>query len=288
MLPSAVDLTYFIEVATTENLSRAAERLGISQPSLSLAIQRLEENLGVAILIRSKRGVTLTQAGKQLLSQSRHLLQQWETLKAKAVHSHDSVSGNFILGCHSSVALFSLPEVLPKLVRDYPDLELKIVHDLSRRITEGIVSMQIDMGIVVNPVHHPDLVLKKLCDDEVTLWHAGHVKASTLLKNPVVLICDPELMQSREIMRRIRRHDIKIERTIVSSSLEVIAALISTGLGVGILPRRVVGQQKHLALSRLREVPTVHDEIFFCYRVENKGLRAIQKVGDYLVNGPFG
>ncbi len=64
MIPSPTDLKYFMEVAQTQNVSRAAERLGISQPSLSLAIRRMEQSVGAPLLIRSKRGVTMTQAGK--------------------------------------------------------------------------------------------------------------------------------------------------------------------------------------------------------------------------------
>ena len=62
MVPSAAELEYFLEVSSTLNLSRASERLGISQPSLSLAIKRLEQSVGTELFIRHKHGVTLTQA----------------------------------------------------------------------------------------------------------------------------------------------------------------------------------------------------------------------------------
>ena len=74
MTISPSDLTYFIEVAHTKNLSRAAERLGITQPSLTLAIQRIEHSLGTDVLIRSKKGVVLTKAGRSLLIHSKTLM----------------------------------------------------------------------------------------------------------------------------------------------------------------------------------------------------------------------
>ena len=75
---SQAELKYFLEVANTKNLSRASERLGISQPTLSVAIKRLENSIGTELLIRQKRGVALTQAGKQLLIHAKQLLQYWE------------------------------------------------------------------------------------------------------------------------------------------------------------------------------------------------------------------
>src|SRR5690348_17265513 len=101
MLPSAAELEYFLEVSHSLNLSRASERLGISQPSLSLAIKRLEQTIGTALLIRHKHGVSLTRAGKQLLLHARQLLQYWESTKAKALASQEEIQGHFILGCNS-------------------------------------------------------------------------------------------------------------------------------------------------------------------------------------------
>src|SRR5690349_7643935 len=109
MLPSPSELQYFIEVSNTLNVSRAAERLGISQPTLSLAIQRLEHGFGAPLLLRSKSGVTLTNAGRKLVAQARHLLDEWEKIRQDALKDESEIRGRYTLGCHASVALYSLP-----------------------------------------------------------------------------------------------------------------------------------------------------------------------------------
>ena len=109
-LPSAHDLHYFIEVAETENLSRAAEKLGVRQPTLSLAMRRLEDAAGVALLVRGKTGVQLTHAGRRFLSKSRLLLEQWNEVRTSAQREETEVSGRYSLGVHPSVALSTLPE----------------------------------------------------------------------------------------------------------------------------------------------------------------------------------
>jgi len=279
MIPSPADLNYFIEVALTENLSRAAERIGISQPSLTLAIQRLEQSVGALLLNRSKRGVSLTPAGRQLLSQARDLIDRWEQVRARTLSSELEIQGHFSLGCHPSVGLYSLPLFMPKLLEENPNLEIRLVHDISRRILEQVIQMKVDIGIVVNPSKHPDLVIKKLCSDQVTLWKC---KGSSPLQNPqsdeAILICDPELLQTQHVIKLMKKKGLRFNRMISSSSLEVIAQLTASGLGVGLLPGRVAELARGSQLQRVKMAPAFEDEICLVYRMENKGVRALQEI----------
>src|SRR4051812_6637955 len=123
MLASPTDLTYFLEVAHAGSLSHAAQRLGITQPTLSQSIKRLEDALSVQIFNRHKAGVTLTPAGRHLQNHARILLEQWHQLKQQLNASHQDMVGSFTIGAHTEVALYSLPQTLPKLLRDYPGIE---------------------------------------------------------------------------------------------------------------------------------------------------------------------
>src|ERR1700744_1175921 len=104
MIPSPSELHYFIEVTNTLNVSRAAERLGISQPTLSLAIQRLEGSFGAPLLIRTKSGVRLTHAGQKLVAQARALLHEWDKIRDEARRDESEIRGRYVIGCHVSVA----------------------------------------------------------------------------------------------------------------------------------------------------------------------------------------
>lgn len=275
MLPSASDLTYFVEVAQTLNLSRASERLGISQPSLTLAMQRLDTSVGTPLLTRNKRGVALTQAGKQLLSHSQLLLQSWHNVKSQALASVHEVQGSYTIGCHPSVALFSLPHVLPSLLKKNQNINIRLIHDLSRRIAEGVISGSIDVGIVVNPVRHPDLVLHKLCDDEVTLWQGESYQFD---RTSYVLLCDIELMQSQALLKQLKDYNLYPSRVVHSNNLEVIANLTEHGCGVGILPSKVAHASAHRRLKKIQPAPIFSDEIYLLYRLENRLVRAIQTI----------
>lgn len=270
MIPSPNDLLYFLEVARVENMSRAAETLGISQPSLTMAMRRLEEAVGTPVLLRHQRGVTLTRAGTQLLSHTRRLLTYWETVKSETLASKDAIQGTFILGCHTSLARYALPHFLPELLTQHPDLEIKLQHERSRKITEQIISHHIDLGIVVNPVRHPDLVITSLATDNVTLW-----QSIATVTNATVLLCDPDLTQTKILLRTMRKRGTHYTRLIPSNNLEVIADLVERGAGIGILPANVARLRK---LTQIVNAPQHHDELCLVYRGENRDVKSIQVI----------
>ena len=282
MFPSLSELQNFTEVAVTLNISRAAERLGISQPSLTLSIQRLEASIGTKLFIRSKRGVTLTQGGKQLFLSARDLLQRWEAVRAQAIASTVEIQGHYTLGCHVSVALYTFPGFMATILETYPRLEIKLVHELSRKIFEQIIQMEVDLGIVVNPICHPDVIIKKLCQDEVTFWRGkGNRKIQNSSSNEAVLILDPELLQTQELLKKLQHTDIKYGRILTSSSLEVITKLTESGAGIGILPSRVA---QSAGLIRVADAPSFIDNICLLYRVENRNVKSLQIITSHIVD----
>lgn len=276
MTPSPTDLTYFVEVAAQQNLSRAAETLGISQPSLTLAMRRLEASVGTAILTRHQHGVSLTRAGKQLLAHTRQLLQQWETIKSKTLASIHDAQGCITIGCHPSVALYSLPRFLAKLIQEHPKLDIKLQHDLSRKVTEQVINLSIDIGLAVNPVKHPDLVIQHLDDDVITLWRTdGKHTQQDLRSGEAVLLCDPDLLQTQVILKKMKKSGLHYARLIPSNNLEVIASLTKSGCGIGILPSKIAILHK---LSRVPRAPSHQDEICLLYRGENRHIKAVQVI----------
>lgn len=269
MYPNLNDLHYFLEIAQTGNVSQAAVRLGVTQPSLSQAVVRLENSVGAKLFQRSKKGMDLTPAGRTLVVQSRKLIQDWEAIQSSAVSSHSEVKGQFRVGCHPSVALYTLPQVFPQWLSENPGLEIKLVHNLSRKILDGIILAEIDIGVVVNPIAHPDLIIKKVCEDEVGLWASDKKKSY----NEDVLIADPDLLQTQDIMKKIKKAGFQFKRFIESSSLELITELARNGAGVAILPGRVAKREGHL---KSLNGPKFKDDICIVFRAESRTIKTIQ------------
>lgn len=280
--PTYADITYFIEVARIKNISRAAERLGITQPSLSSAIKRLEDAVGATLFIRGRTGVQLTKAGIELLRKGRLFLLNWDQLKTDINKKEQGISGEYIIGCHSSIALYSLSSFLPDIMQKYSELEIKLVHDISRNITEGVISFEIDFGIVANPIRHPDLVIKELRTDEFLFWTAAKPSSTQSLDPKTgVLICDLNLLQVQKLLGSLKKKNFVFKRIIQSSSLEVITDLTASGVGIGILPKCVATHTSTQKLKPLDEqLPVFKDKICLVYRADAQTTQSSKMIID--------
>jgi len=274
MLPSAQDLTYLIAAADATNITKAATQLGISQPSLSLAIQRLEKGLETQLLERSTRGVRLTRAGRILVQRSRELTEQWAQIKALVTAAHTEIAGVITIGCHPAVAAYTLPKFIPELLRRYPQLEIKFQHDLSRRITQDVIDGNLDVGLVINPVRYPDLIMHPILSDEVGFWQAPGLDNSA----KEICIADLELLQSQSLLRKVQKREEKFRRFITTSQLQVIANLTAAGAGVGILPKRVAHAFADGKIRPVPQLPVFSDSLFLIYRAERRQLEALRVV----------
>lgn len=230
---SSSDIKYFLETAKAQHISRAAERLGITQPALSHSIKKIEDTVGLELFLRSKKGVTLTPAGKRLLEKAQGLEQSWSEVIDFVFETEEEVSGLVKIGCHTAVAQYTLPTFLPELLQKHPKLKIQLSHGLSRHVTEDVISDRLDLAISVNPIPHPDLVIKEIMRDQVTVF----TTKNNLNEN--LIAYDPNLSQTQWILSKLGGLKSQFTRTLESTSLEVVAQLLNSGLGCAVLPERV-------------------------------------------------
>lgn len=278
MMPSVAELTYFFEVANTQNVSRAAQILCISQPALTRAIQNLEKTVGTDLFIRHKKGVTLTRAGKRILLQIKPLLQCWQNAKLQARASHQHVEGHIKIGCHTTVGLF-MHEILLDLLEQHPQLNIEIYNSASNIITQQVIDLSIDIGIVTNPMPHPDLIVRKISQTETTLW-IGLKKSQlqNIHSNEAVIICNPNFRHTQLIFHKCKVANLKFKRMLKVSSVEVIANLTANGCGIGILPSSFIEHLYAGNLNRIPNVPVITDELYLIYRKEYVNVQVIKTV----------
>ncbi len=275
---NSVELKYFIEIANTQHVSRAAERLGVTQPTLSHSIKRLEESLGTSLFLRSKKGVTLTPAGKRLYQEAQFLQEQWQQLMASIHDEVDAAKGVVRLGCHSAVAQYTLPLILPKITSKFPEIKFHLVHDLSRRITESVISSNLDVAIAVNPISHNDLIIKEICKDIITLWKPKNCA------NEKMLMFDENLLQAQDIIRKLENKKIYFNNHLHSSSLETIAQLLKAGVGYALLPKRVVQAFQINNVEQVADAPVYQDRICLVYKQEFRKTKRGQIFIETVVN----
>jgi DNA-binding transcriptional LysR family regulator len=261
MLATSTEIEYFIEVYQTRHISKAAIRLGVTQPTLTLSLQKLEEKLGTQLFHRTKQGVVPTEQGALFYRKSHTLLDYWGEVHKGIQKTTTEIFGRFKVGCHQSVGAYTLPRFLDHLHKHAPGIEIELVHDFSRKITEGVVSYNIDMGFVVNPTRHPDLVLKKLGEDRVLFW-----KKRGASQLPKRILADVNLLQMQDILGKTHSKEFKGWSLVSTPSLELIRTLTLNGQGIGILPERVAKADGADLVPYDASLPTYEDKIFLAYR----------------------
>jgi DNA-binding transcriptional LysR family regulator len=269
MIPTEVEIAHFTELYSVRHFTRASVRLGVTQPTLTQSIFRLEKKIKQKLFHRTKQGCIPTKAADILYDKATRLHELWKDLSTQANHSDLSLSGVFRVGCHQSVGGYTLPKFLKKLSASAPDIEIRLSHDWSRKITEKVINYELDLGFVVNPFKHRDLVLIKLGDDQVAFWKAKGVKS------PKKLFADANLVQVQTMLGKRGLNYFEDWQLIETTSLELIRTLVTQGAGLGILPERVAKAEGTLLEKADSSLPTFHDQIFLIYRADTlKGVAA--------------
>ncbi len=148
-------LRYFREVARLGSMTAAARSLGLSQPTLSVAVRQLEAGLNSTLLQRHRGGVSLTAAGAELLRHVDELFAVLDRATAAIAGLERELVGHFVLGCHESLGAYFLPRLLPGLLRDAPKIALSLHNASSADVLAAVLEREVHLGIVVNPRPHP-------------------------------------------------------------------------------------------------------------------------------------
>lgn len=243
------DLENFLVTANSKTLSEASEKLGMAQPSLSLAIQKLEKELGHPLFIRSREGVKLTPQGKNLLPEA----QEASMVLARIKGNQTKIK--YRIGCHPSVGIFVLGEFLKLINSKLPGSGFEIVNASSNEINKMVAQGLVDFGLVMNPLQIQGLIIKNIGEDEVCVWESKNRYSESIIFNP-------QMLQAHSILSRWKR---PVAENIEVENLELIAHLVNTGAGYGILPSQVVKAQG-MNLKKLPNTPTFKDTLSLtCY-----------------------
>lgn len=243
------DLENFLITSESKTLSEASEKLEISQPSLSQAIKKLESELGYLLFIRSRSGIKLTPQGKKLIVEAQNALLILEKIKGK----HTNLK--FKIGCHPSIGMYVLGDFLSIMNKEDSAIDFEIVNGTSNEINKMVAEGTVDFGLVMNPMQMQGLIIKAIGVDYVSVWESPKKYQNKLIYNP-------QMLQAHSIISRWK--DAPNERLEVQN-LELIAHLIETGSGYGILPGQVVKAQR-LNLQKVGNAPSFKDQLaLICY-----------------------
>ena len=244
------ELKYIVAVARERHFGRAADACYVSQPTLSVAIKKLEEELEVKLFERSASEVSVTTLGDQIVRQAQIVLDQAAAIKEIAKRGKDPLAGVLTLGVIYTIGPYLLPELVRQSIERTPQMPLMINENMTAKLLEMLRTGEIDCAIVAEPFPDTGLAMAPLYDEPfyaaVPSTHplatrdsisAGELKNETMLllgaghcfRDHVLEVC-PEFARYSSNTEGIRR-------TFEGSSLETIKHMVAAGMGVTLVPR---------------------------------------------------
>jgi DNA-binding transcriptional LysR family regulator len=242
-------LEIFTRIAEEKSFSRAAEKMLRTQPAISIALKRLEEELGETLLDRSNRSGTLTEAGVILLSYAQRMLNlREEALRAigelRAMHR-----GRLTIGANESTSLYLLPRLLLDYRKQHPQIKIEVYRNISERIPSEVLERNLDFGFLSFDPMHPALESLPVYRDELVLvtspqhWLAGRKKVSVADLGGEQFIAHNVKTPSRNrIFELFAEHHTPLNISIELATLETIKDFVRRDAGVAILPRLSVAE----------------------------------------------
>ncbi|HKC94295.1 MAG TPA: LysR family transcriptional regulator, partial [Nitrospira sp.] len=159
------ELRYIVAVAQERHFGRAAERCFITQPALSLAIQKLEDSLGTTIFERRKNQIALTPLGEKIVQQAQRVLEEAEQINLIVAQGKDQLAGPLRLGVIATVGPYILPDLIPLLHKRAPAMPLEIEENLTANLNQMLLHGKLDAIIVALPHEETGVMTRPLYEE---------------------------------------------------------------------------------------------------------------------------
>lgn len=263
--PTLRQLEYFVAVAEASSFRRAAERLRVSQPTLTNQILALEQALGLALFERSRAGTMPTSATRELLPSARRVLEESQGLVDRAEALARGPAGTYRLGVTPTLGPYLLPHILPDLHRRYAALKLYVREAAPRDLEAGLAVGEQDVILTPLPVNEARLTvvplfrepLKLVLSAEHRLGAKKRIERQDLAGESVLTIQEHHHFH-RQIQELCDRLDARVLRDYEGTSLDTLRHMVTMGMGIAFLPALYVRSEIHQ--PRELRVTTVHGE----------------------------
>ena len=248
------ELKYVIAVARMRHFGRAAESCFVSKPSLSVAIRKLEEELGVTIFERRTSDISITPIGQQIVEQAQRVLDESRRIIDIAQNGHDPLAAPLRLGVILTIAPYLLPNLLTELSDSCSQMPLYLEESFTDELLEKLRSGQIDAAIMADTIHGTGMMTQTLYQEEFVVAVPSHhpwvnrnfVNADELKDQTMLLLGSGHCFRDQilgicpDLNRRTKSDRSEVQHTVEGSSLLTICHMVAQGLGITVLPASAV------------------------------------------------
>lgn len=297
------DLRYIVAVARERHFGHAAEACHVSQPTLSVAVKKLEDELGVLLFERSKTEVTITPIGRAVVEHAQRVLEGVDGLRAAAEQHQDQMRGPLRLGVIYTIGPYLLPHLMPELHAAAPEMPLMIVEDYTANLRQRLKQGELDAILIALPFDEPGVVTLPLYEEPfVALLPASHpltqrkqLRLQELAGEQLLLLGSGHCFRDQVIeacpacLHR-QNTGTALQQRVEGTSLETLRHMVASGMGVTVLPCTAAGADRYaerlLAIRRLYD-PTPRRTVALAWRVTFPRPKAIEALRQAIQRAPL-
>ncbi|MFI3279746.1 MAG: hydrogen peroxide-inducible genes activator [Rikenellaceae bacterium] len=255
-----VQLEYLLAVANCGSFSRAADICFVTQPSLSMQIKTLEEELGVVLLDRSKKPVIPTEVGEVVIEQARQTLMAYNNIK-EAVDEHKSeISGKLRLGVIPTISPYLLHRFIPTFVSHFPKIELEVCDMVTADIIDALKRDKIDAALVAGGTCGDGIIEHELFNDkfyayvspENPLYERSNIRIEDINLKDLVLLSSGNCMRDQVIELCMAKRSIPSHYSFVSGSIDTLMRIVNCTHCLTIIPELAIDYIPREHLSRVK------------------------------------
>ncbi|MBB5018467.1 LysR family hydrogen peroxide-inducible transcriptional activator [Chitinivorax tropicus] len=243
------ELRYIVAVARERHFGRAAEACFVSQPTLSVAIKKLEDELGIILFERNSGDITITPIGGRIVEQAQRVLEETAVIKQIAAHGKDQLASPLRLGVIFTIGPYLLPDLIPAMRELAPGMPLIIEENYTARLAELLKQGEVDVVVLALPFAEPGIVVEPVYDEEFRVampvnheWEKFHTIDPNILSDEnVLLLCAGNCFRDQvlQVCPALNRSAFATQgqhSTLEGSSLATIRYMVASGSGVSVVP----------------------------------------------------
>ncbi|WP_221793680.1 hydrogen peroxide-inducible genes activator [Oceanobacter mangrovi] len=256
------ELKYIVTLAQEKHFGRAAEKCFVSQPTLSVAIKKLESELDIAIFERSKSSVSVTPLGERIVAQAQRVLEEARSIRELASAGKDQLSSPLKIGAIFTIGPYLFPHLVPQIHQRAPSMPLYLEENYTGTLRRQLRDGELDAIIVALPFNEPDVLTRPLYDENFVVvlpknhpWkNQEHIEPEQLADEDLLMLGEGHCFRDQvfEYCPALsRKHHTRLGSVLEGSSLETLKHMVASGLGITVLPESAISNlDRSLVVTR--------------------------------------
>src|SRR6187402_618448 len=255
------ELKYVVALAQERHFGRAAQKCFVTQPTLSLALAKLEDELGVKLFERNKNEVLVTARGQQIVEQARRVLDEAGKIQGLARGGQDQLAGTLRIGAIPTIGPYLLPDLIPILKKRAPNMPLIIEENLTGNLAPMLREGELDCAFIALPFSLPGIQTRVLYEEGFSVvvptghrWeHKKEVRPSELSGENLLVLNNGHCFRDQVLEACPGQSNTALPEGRAGSSLETIRNMVASGLGISVVPQTALTSR--YATKLLKVVP---------------------------------